>query len=406
MFDINKIRADFPILNQKVNGKPLVYLDNAATTQKPRQVLNKIVEFYSNFNSNIHRGVHSLSEQASGLYEASREKVRQFINAANPIEIIFTRSTTESINLVAESFGEAFIGEDDEIIITEMEHHSNLVPWQKLCRRKGAVLRVASFNGNGMIETDRLSRLFSDKTKLMSVTFVSNVLGQINPVAEIIDMAHAHGVPVLIDGAQAIQHIPVDVQELGCDFFAFSGHKMYADTGIGVLYGKEKWLERMPPYQSGGGMISSVDFGNTTYGELPLKFEAGTPHISGTVSLTAAIEYLQETGLHNIAAHESDLLKYAIGQLQTVESIRIYGRSPRPCGAVSFNLNDFHPYDVGMILDKMGVAVRTGNLCAEPVMKHFGINGIMRASFGMYNTRDEVDLLVLGLQKAQRLLGG
>ena len=406
MLDINKIRSDFPILNQKIHGQPLIYLDNAATTQKPRLVLDKIVDYYSTCNSNIHRGVHFLSERASGVYEAVRAQVGRFINAADPSEIVFTRGTTESINLVAASFGEAFVHPGDEIIITEMEHHSNLVPWQNLCQRKGAVLRILPFNDDGTLATDQLESLFSATTRLLSLTHVSNVLGQINPVREIIALAHAHEVPVLIDGAQSIQHLAVDVQDLDCDFFAFSGHKMYASTGIGVLYGKRKWLEVMPPYQCGGGMIDRVDFAGTTYGGLPLKFEAGTPHIAGTVSLSAAIEYIQGIGMDRILAHEADLLDYASQQLQTLDGITLYGRGNRRCGAISFNLADIHPYDAGMVLDKMGIAVRTGAHCAETVMKHYGITGTLRASFALYNTRDEIDRLILGLQKARRLLAG
>jgi cysteine desulfurase/selenocysteine lyase len=406
MLDIHKIRADFPILAQKVYGQPLVYLDNAATTQKPQVVLDKLVEFYSTINSNIHRGVHSLSEQASGAYEAVRIKVQRFINAADPAEIVFTRGTTESINLVAASFGEAFVERGDEILITEMEHHSNLVPWQDLCRRKRAVLRILPFNDDGSLAIEQLKSLLSARTRLLALTQVSNVLGQINPVREIVRLAREHAIPVLVDGAQAIQHLPVDVQALDCDFFAFSGHKMYAATGIGVLYGKRKWLEAMPPYQCGGGMISRVDLAGTTYGELPLKFEAGTPHIAGTVSLAAAIEYIQGIGIDRIASYEADLLNYANRQLRTLDGITLYGQTPRPCSAVSFNLTGLHPYDVGMVLDKMGIAVRTGAHCAEPVMKHYGVSGTLRASFALYNTHEEIDLLVAGLRKARRLLGG
>jgi len=406
MSNMNHIRADFPILTQEIHGRPLVYLDNAATTQKPQDVVNSIVEFYSTSNSNIHRGVHSLSEEASGAYEGARAKVQQFIHAADPGEIIFTRGTTESINLVAASFGEAFIEEGDEIIITEMEHHSNVVPWQNLCYRKGAVLKVVPFRDDGTLAVDQLGLLFSVKTKLLCLTYVSNVLGEINPVRQIIDLAHAHDVPVLIDGAQAVQHLAVDVQDLDCEFFAFSGHKMYAATGIGVLYGKQRWLEAMPPYQRGGGMIKKVGFEETTYGELPLKFEAGTPHIAGAVSLAAAIDYIQRIGWDNIAAREEDVLHYAIQQLETLDGVTLYGSTKRRCGAVTLNLADMHPYDVGMILDKMGIAVRTGTLCAGPVMQHYGISGALRASFAVYNTREEVDRLMMGLQKARQVLAG
>ncbi len=406
MFDLAKIRADFPILLQTVYGRPLVYLDNAATTQKPQMVLDSIFDYYSGCNGNIHRGVHFLSEQASGLYEATRGRVQQFINAAQPAEIIFTRGTTESINLVAASFGEAFVGEGDEIMVTEMEHHSNLVPWQCLCRRKGARLKIVPFNDEGSLPIERMADLFSARTKLLSLTYVSNVLGRINPVREIIKLAHSHGVPVLIDGAQILAHLPVDVQEMDCDFLAFSGHKMYAETGIGVLYGKREWLEKMPPYQSGGGMISSVAVDETTYGDLPLKFEAGTPHISGVVTLSSAIDYIQTVGMKNIIEHEAELMSYALEQLQTVEGITLYGGTAQRCGAVSFNLDGMHPFDVGSILDKSGIAVRTGALCAEPVMKHYGISGALRVSLAMYNTREEIDRLIAGLQKARLLLGG
>ncbi len=406
MFDLVKIRSDFPILLQTVYGRPLVYLDNAATTQKPQAVLDCILNYYSGFNGNIHRGVHFLSEQASGLYEAARIRVQKFINASEAAEIVFTRGTTESINLVATCFGDAFVGEGDEIMVTEMEHHSNLVPWQYLCRRKGSRLKIVPFNDDGSLSMDKLGQLFSARTKLLSLTYVSNVLGRINPVREIINLAHRHGIPVLIDGAQALAHLSVDVQELDCDFLAFSGHKMYAETGIGVLYGKKEWLEKMPPYQSGGGMIRSVDIEKTIYGAPPLKFEAGTPHISGVVTLSSAIDYIQTIGIDNIMMHEADLMRYTIDQLQTIEGITLYGGTSPSCGAVSFNLAGMHPFDVGSILDKAGIAVRTGALCAEPVMKHYGISGALRVSLAMYNTRDEIDRLIVGLQKARLLLGG
>lgn len=405
MLDIAKIRADFPILTQKIYGQPLVYLDNAATTQKPQAVLEKLFRFYATCNSNIHRGVHALSEQASGVYEAARVNTQQFINAADPAEIIFTRGTTESVNLVATAFGEVFVAAGDEIIVTEMEHHSNLVPWQQLCQRKGAVLRIAPFHDDGSLALDALEKLFSEKTRLLALTYVSNALGQLNPVRHIIRLAHARQIPVLVDAAQAVQHLPVDVQDLDCDFLAFSGHKMYAATGIGVLYGKRRWLEAMPPYQCGGGMIKQVEVTGTTYGELPLKFEAGTPHIAGAVSLSAAIDYLREIGMERIAAYESDVLNYAARRLQALEGVILYGPATGGCSAVSFNVAGLHPYDVGMILDKLGIAVRTGAHCAELVMRHYGITGTVRASFGLYNTREEVDRLVAGLQKARHLLG-
>ncbi|MEZ4599645.1 MAG: cysteine desulfurase [Syntrophotaleaceae bacterium] len=405
MLDLPKIRECFPILTRNICGKPLVYLDNAATTQKPRQVLDKLLEFYLSCNSNIHRGVHTLSEQASGVYEDARENVRQFIHAAEPAEIVFTRGATESINLVAASFGEVFVGKEDEILVTEMEHHSNLVPWQNLCKRRGAVLKAVPFNDDGTLALDQLESMLTPRTRLLALTYVSNALGQINPVGEIVAQAHAKQVPVLIDGAQAVQHLPVDVQELDCDFFVFSGHKMYASTGIGVLYGKRRWLEQLPPWQYGGGMIERVDLEETTFGALPQKFEAGTPHVAGAVSLAAAIDFIREIGIGAIADHEADLMNYAVRQLQAVADLTLYGNGGRRCGAVSFNLKGLHPYDVGMILDKMGIAVRTGAHCAEPVMRHYGIGGTLRASFGLYNTREEINSLIFGLEKARKLLG-
>lgn len=404
MFDIDKIRSDFPIINEKVYGKPLIYLDNAATTQKPLVVLDKTTEFYKTINSNIHRGVHYLSEQASAAYENARKTVKDFINARSLTEVIFTRSTTESINLLADSFGNSYIREGDEIIISEMEHHSNIVPWQVLCQRRGAHLKIIPFDDNGLLLIDKLHDLINTKTKLIALVHVSNALGVVNPVKDIIRMAHQHNIPVLIDGAQSIQHLPVDVQDLDCDFFAFSGHKMYAETGIGILYGKEKWLEAMVPYQTGGGMITSVSFGETKFSSLPQKFEAGTVNYVGAVSLAAAIEYLRGIGLKNIFSHEKKLLDYAVKQLKGMDDLTIYGNSPHQCGVVSFNLNGIHPYDVGMILDKLGIAIRSGNHCTEPIMRHFGIKGTIRASFAVYNTRDEIDVLVNGIKKAREML--
>jgi len=404
MIDVNKIRSDFPILEQKVYGKPLVYLDNAATTQKPQVVLDQLIDFYTRRNSNIHRGTHYLSEQASTAYEDTRSRVKDYINAGRTAEIVFTKGTTESINLVANSFGNAFINQGDEIIISEMEHHSNLVPWQMLGERKKATLKVLPFDDNGVLHLDVLESLISEKTKLISVTFVSNALGIINPVKEIIDLAHDHDIPVLIDGAQAVQHKRIDVQDLDCDFFTFSGHKMYAETGIGVLFGKEKWLEAMPPYQSGGGMINSVSLENTTFTDLPLKFEAGTPNIAAALSLKTAIDYISETGLDNIASHEKSLMDYLTQSLSALHRIMIYGAATPKHGALSFNLQSIDPYDAGMILDKMGIAIRTGVHCAEPVMKHYGISGTIRASFAMYNTLEEVDKLIEGIQTVQDML--
>jgi cysteine desulfurase/selenocysteine lyase len=401
--DSRKIRADFPILDTLAYGKPLIYLDNAATTQKPRAVLEKTLSYYAEANGNIHRSTHYLSEKASDAYEAARESVRMFINAGSSREIVFTQGTTASINLVAQSFGDLQVHAGDEIVVTEMEHHSNLVPWQMLCKRTGARLKVIPFDDDGKLRTDLLSTFVTNATKLIAAAYVSNVLGVANPLREIIDFAHARDIPVLVDGAQAVQHMPVDVQGLDCDFFAFSGHKMYADTGIGVLYGKKRWLERMPPYQCGGGMIASVDFARTLFAEPPLKFEAGTPHIAGAISLGAAIAYLGAIGMDAIAAHERDLMSYADQALSAVDGVRIYGTAPR-CGVLSFNLDSISPFDACMVLDKMGIALRSGTHCAEPVMKHFGIRGMIRASFAVYNTRCEIDAMVQGIKKAQAML--
>lgn len=403
MMDIEAIRRDFPILERTIHGKPLVYLDNAATTQKPEVVLDKILRFYSDSNSNIHRGVHHLSERASEAYENARKTVKDFINAGDVSEIIFTSGTTEAVNLVAGSFGRRFIGRGDEIIVSEMEHHSNLVPWQILCEQCGAFLRIIPFEDDGKLKTDELERLITERTRLISVVYVSNALGVINPVEEIIKRAHARGIPVLVDGAQAVQHIPVDVRALDCDFFAFSGHKMYAETGIGVLFGKEKWLGCMPPYQTGGGMVGSVSFEKTTYAEPPLKFEAGTVNYVGALSLESAMRYIDSIGREEIAVHERDLLNYATDKLRDIGGIKIYGLAPKRCGVLSFNLDGVHSYDAGLILDSLGIAVRTGTHCAEPVMRHYGIDATIRASFALYNTREEVDRLVDGLIKTKRM---
>jgi cysteine desulfurase/selenocysteine lyase len=404
MIDIDRIRADFPILGKKIHGKPLVYLDNAATTQKPKVVLDKIAEFYTNSYSNIHRGVHHLSEQASLAYENARKTVKEFINARSLSEIVFTSGTTEAINLVANSFGSKFIKKGDEIIVSEMEHHSNIVPWQILCEHTKARLRVAPFDNDGILMMDKLKKLITEKTKLISIVYVSNALGVINPIKEIIELAHAQDIPVLIDGAQAVQHIPVDVQDLDCDFFAFSGHKIYAETGIGVLYGKERWLEEMPPYQSGGGMIDSVSFEKTTYADLPLKFEAGTGNYVAAVSLGTAIEYITQIGMDAIVNYEKSVSNYATEKLSKINGLKMYGLTPERCGIISFNLENIHPYDAGLILDKFGIAIRTGMHCAEPVMRHYGINGTIRASFVFYNTKEEIDKLCIGLQKARTML--
>jgi cysteine desulfurase/selenocysteine lyase len=404
VLDIKKIRADFPILESRIYGKPLVYLDNAATTQKPNQVMDRILAFYLHSNSNIHRGVHYLSEQASDAYEASRESVRKFINANNAREIIFTHGTTESINLLAHCFGHQWIKKDDEIIITELEHHSNILPWQALCKRNGAVLKVIPFHDDGFLDTKVLDSLITSKTKLIAITYISNVLGIVNPVKDIIEQAHSFDIPVLIDGAQAVQHTSIDVRTLDCDFFVFSGHKMYAETGIGVLYGKEKWLEKMQPYQYGGGMVTAVDLNKTTYADLPFKFEAGTPNIAGAVSMQAAIEYMDSIGLEAIHAHEKELLEHALKGLTSINGVSVYNGTAPKCGVISFNINKISSYDASLILDKLGIAVRSGTHCAELIMKHFQISGTIRASFALYNTKEEIDSLINGVDKAQALL--
>ncbi|MFW6121564.1 MAG: aminotransferase class V-fold PLP-dependent enzyme [Petrotogales bacterium] len=403
MLDIEKIRSDFPILNQKINGNKLVYLDNSATAHKPQQVIDSITEFYSRMNCNVHRSAHYLSEQASNAYESVRKTVKNFINAKKTEEIVFTSGTTESINLIADSFGRTFINKDDEIITTEMEHHSNIVPWQMLCENKGAKLKIIPFNDNGTLLMDKLKNLITDKTKIISVTYVSNVLGTINPVKDIIKIAHSKDIPVLIDGAQAVQHISVDVQDLDCDFFVFSGHKLYAETGVGVLYAKEKWLKAMPPYKYGGGMISNVSFKKTTFADIPFKFEAGTSNISAVISLGKAIEYVNNIGIEEIQKNENELMNYAIDQLTSLSGITIYGNPPKRCGIISFNLENIHHYDAVMILDKMGIAVRSGTHCAEPVMSHYGINGNIRASLALYNSKEDIDRLIKGLKKVQEM---
>lgn len=403
MYDINKIRADFPILERKVYGKPLVYLDNGATTQKPRMVVDAMVDEYYSVNANVHRGVHFLSQQATELHEASRETVRRFINAHSTNEIIFTRGTTESINLLAFSFGEAFMNEGDEVIISTMEHHSNIVPWQLLAARKGIAIKVIPMNDHGELLLDEYEKLFSERTKLVSVTHVSNVLGTINPVRQMIEAAHAHGVPVLIDGAQGIPHCTVDVQELDADFYAFSGHKVYGPTGVGVLYGKEEWLDRLPPYQGGGEMIQTVTFEKTTFNELPFKFEAGTPDYIATTSLARALDYVNALGMDNIAAHEHDLTQYAMKRLKEIPNMRLIGEAEHKSSVVSFLVGDIHHFDMGTLLDRLGIAVRTGHHCAQPLMQRLGIEGTVRASFGLYNTREDVDILVAGVERVSRM---
>lgn len=401
--DINKIREDFPILNKEIYGNPLVYLDNAATTQKPLCVVNKISENYLNNNANIHRGVHFLSQVATEAHEAARETVRKFINAKYSREIIFTRGTTEAINLVASSFGRSQCKEGDEIIVSHMEHHSNIVPWQLLQAEKGIVIKVIPFDENGELQLEKLDELISDKTKLISIAHVSNTLGTVNPVAEIIKKAHNHDIPVMVDGAQSVPHMPVDVQALDADFYVFSGHKIYGPTGIGVLYGKEEWLDRIPPYQGGGEMIQKVTFEKTTFNELPFKFEAGTPDYIGSTALAEALNYVSAIGMDNIAAHEQALVRYTLEKLGEVEDIRFIGNAKQRSGLVSFLVGNIHPYDLGSIIDKLGIAVRTGHHCAEPVMAAFGIEGTVRASFGIYNTKEEIDILVAGVQRAAKI---
>lgn len=405
MFDVDKIRADFPILEEKVYGKRLVYLDSGATTQRPRQVIDKMNEYYLRYNSNVHRGVHFLSNKCTDANEEAREIVREYIHAASGKEIIFTRGTTESINLVAYSFGEAFIQEGDEIVVTEMEHHANIVPWQMLCERKGAVLKVIPFLDNGELDLTSLDTLLTERVKMVGVAYVSNVLGTVNPVKQIIDRAHAVGAKVLIDGAQAIQHMPVDVQQLDCDFFVFSGHKIYGPTGIGVLYGKEKLLDQMPPWQGGGEMIKEVRFVKTTYNELPFKFEAGTPDFIGVIGLGEAIKYVESIGLESLADYEHRLMAYAMEQVKAIPGMRIFGEAAHKSSVISFALGDIHHSDTGILLDKQGIAVRTGQLCAEPTMQHYGVTGMARASLGMYNTCEEIDLFCEGLRKVGKMFG-
>lgn len=407
MYDVNRIREDFPILAREVNKRPLVYLDNGATTQKPRAVLESVNQMSTLWNANIHRGVHYLSQQSTDMYEAARETVRSFLNAASTREIVFTAGATAAINTVAYSFGEKYIKEGDEILITEMEHHANIVPWQLMCQRKGAILKYIPFNDQGVLQDDLLESMITERTKILSVVHVSNSLGTINPVKDIVARAHALGVPVLVDGSQAAPHMEVDVQDIDADFYVFAGHKIYGPTGIGILYGKEKFLEELPPYQGGGDMIGHVKLPTgTTWAELPLKFEAGTTNYIGAVGLGAAIRYVEEIGLKNIQKHEQELLHYANQRLATIGSLTVYGRAPHKAAIVSFLLNGIHMLDTGMVLDKLGVAVRTGTHCTEPVMTHFGIDGTVRASFAMYNTKEEVDKLYEALLVVQQMFGG
>lgn len=401
--DIIEIRHDFPILQREVYGKPLVYLDNAATTQKPRCVVEKIDEMYFTLNSNVHRGVHFLSQEATQAHENARKTVQKFIGAASESEIVFTRGTTESINLVASSFCRAFCKEDDEILITAMEHHSNIVPWQLQADIRGVKLRVAPINSRGELLLDEFEKKISPRTKLISVTHISNVLGTINPIDEIIRIAHEHDIPVLIDAAQSVQHIGVNVQQLDCDFLVFSSHKIYGPTGVGVLYGKEKWLNAMPPYQGGGEMIANVSFEKTTYNEIPFKFEAGTPDFVGTTALASALDYVAGLGIDNIAAYEKELLDYATERLSSMDGMRIFGEAQNKSSVLSFLVKGIHPYDVGTLLDKMGIAVRTGHHCAEPLMNFFGVPGTVRASFAFYNTREEIDLLANAIERIVKM---
>ena len=398
-YDVAKIRRDFPILSRNARGKPLVYLDNAATTQKPQQVIDRIVRYYSEENSNVHRGVHYLSEIATAAYEGARSTVKRFINAADEKEIVFTRGTTEGINLVASSWGRRNVAEGDEVLISALEHHSNIVPWQMLCDEKGATLRIAPVNDAGELMLEEFAKLLTPRTRIVAVGHASNALGTINPIEKMIALSHAAGAVVLIDGAQGVPHLHVDVRALDCDFYAFSSHKVYGPTGIGVLYGKRQLLEAMPPYQGGGDMILSVSFEKTTYNALPYKFEAGTPHIEGVIGLAAALDYVTATGIDAIAAHEQDLLQYATTRLRQIEGLRLIGTARHKASVISFTLEGVHPHDIGTILDQEGIAIRTGHHCAQPVMMRFNVPATGRASFGMYNTREEADALVAGLHK-------
>ncbi|MBX9964238.1 MAG: cysteine desulfurase [Burkholderiales bacterium] len=403
-FDVERYRADFPILaNVHPHGKPLIYLDNGASSQMPQQVIDRLVRYQTHEHANIHRGVHTLSETATRAYEHARKQVQHFLNAKEDREIVFTSNVTDSINLVAHGFGRAFVGEGDEVIITHLEHHANIVPWQMLCEEKGAKLKVVPIDDSGALILEAYEKLFSPRTKLVSVTHVSNALGTINPVKEMIEIAHRHGVPIMIDGAQAVQHMPVDVQALDCDFYAFTGHKVFGPTGIGVLYGKAEWLNKMKPFRGGGDMILSVTFEKTTYNAIPFKFEAGTPPIAQAIALGEAVEYVQRIGLDRIAAHEHDLLTYATERLQAIDGVRIYGTAQQKAAVVSFYVNDVHPHDVGTLLNEEGVAVRTGHHCAQPVMQRFGIPATARASFAFYNKFEEVDALAAAIRKVQKL---
>lgn len=403
MYDIISIRKDFPILSRKVYGQPLVYLDNAATTQKPLCVLDAMRDEYLNVNANVHRGVHWLSQQATELHEQARQTVQQFIHAKSPAEIVFTRGTTEGLNLVASTFAETFMQAGDEVILSVMEHHSNIVPWQLQAKKRGIVLKVIPMTDEGELIMDAYEELFTEKTKIVSITHVSNVLGTINPVQQMIAIAHAHGVPVMVDGAQSTPHFAVDMQLLDCDFFVFSGHKAYGPTGVGVLYGKEEWLDRLPPYQGGGEMISHVSFDKVTFERPPLKFEAGTPDYIATHGLAVALDYLSRLGMDNIAQHEQELTAYATHQLQQIDQLGIYGTSSTKDAVISFHVGDIHPMDIGTLLDRLGIAVRTGHHCAQPLMERLGILGTVRASFGLYTTKEEIDVLVAGIERVSKM---
>ena len=403
MYDIISIRKDFPILSRKVYGQPLVYLDNAATTQKPLCVLDAMRDEYLNVNANVHRGVHWLSQQATELHEQARQTVQQFIHANSPAEIVFTRGTTEGLNLVASTFAETFMQAGDEVILSVMEHHSNIVPWQLQAKKRGIVLKVIPMTDEGELIMDAYEELFTEKTKFVSITHVSNVLGTINPVKQMIAIAHAHGVPVMVDGAQSTPHFAVDMQLLDCDFFVFSGHKAYGPTGVGVLYGKEEWLDRLPPYQGGGEMISHVSFDKVTFERPPLKFEAGTPDYIATHGLAVALDYLSRLGMENIAQHEQELTAYATHQLQQIDQLGIYGTSSAKDAVISFHVGDIHPMDIGTLLDRLGIAVRTGHHCAQPLMERLGILGTVRASFGLYTTKEEIDVLVAGIERVSKM---
>lgn len=402
-YNVEEIRQDFPILQREVYGRPLIYLDNAATTQKPRSVVEAISNEYYSTNANVHRGVHFLSQKATDLHEAARERVRQFINARSTAEVLFTRGTTESLNLVASSFGEAFLKEGDEVIVSVMEHHSDIVPWQLLRERKGIVIRVIPMDDSGRLDLEAYERLFSERTRLVCVAHVSNVLGTVNPVKQMAATAHAHGAYMLVDGAQSIPHFKVDVQDLDCDFLTFSGHKIYGPTGIGVLYGRESLLEKMPPYQGGGEMIARVTFEHTTYERLPYKFEAGTPDYVGTHALAAAIDYVEALGMDEIAAHERRLTQYAMERLGAIKDMHLYGTTPDKDAVVAFNVGSIHPLDLGTLLDRLGIAIRTGHHCAQPLMQRCGVEGMARASFALYNTMDEIDKLAEGIERVSKM---